>query len=241
MTGRLRAMALGAALLVASPAAAQETPRALLIGDSNMYGSLGKYLETSLTILGFEVVRRGKPTSGLARPDFFNWFDEARRLLEAHRPQVVIMVFGGNDGQGLAPLASGLDLVPWDDEAAWRRTYGERVTALARQLRGESRMVFVLSPPNRSSANARAKMERIVAVQRASARAVLGVEWIDLWKLTSDPYGRFLESGVDGKGRVRSYRKGDGIHLTGLGSLEVGHRLVDALVGRGMVACHGDR
>jgi hypothetical protein len=237
----LGAIAVWAALMSASPALSQEPPRALLLGDSNMSGSLGKYLETSLTILGFNVVRRGKPTSGLARPDFFDWFVEAKELLEAHRPQVVIVVFGGNDGQALSPLASGLGLVDWDDEAAWRRVYGGRVAALARQLRGESRKVFVLSPPNRSSLNARTKMARIVEVQRAAAESVGGVEWIDLWKLTSDGYGRFLESAVDGRGRVRSYRKGDGIHLTGLGSLEVGRRLVAELVDRGVVACHGDR
>ena len=53
---------------------------ALIVGDSNIFGPLGKSLERSLGALGFDVKRRGKATSGLARPDFFDWSTEARRL-----------------------------------------------------------------------------------------------------------------------------------------------------------------
>ena len=223
----------GAAQESAAPA---PPPRTLLLGDSNMHGGLGRYLDTSLKILGLDVMRRGKPTSGLARPDFFDWQEEARAILDLHRPEVVIMVFGGNDGQALSSLEPNVPLVKWRDEAAWRAEYGARMRSLMALLRGEDRRVFFLSPPNRKSPNARAKMERIVSVQREVVGSMEGVGWVDLWRLTSDDYGRFLEAGVDARGRWKIYRKGDGIHLTGPGSREVGRRLVEELLDRGLLS-----
>ncbi|MEZ4269846.1 MAG: DUF459 domain-containing protein, partial [Myxococcota bacterium] len=85
----------------AAPQAACPPMEVLLLGDSNIYGALGKEIQRALPAVGFHVVRRGKPTSGLARPDFFDWFDTARELIGRYRPDVVIVMLGGNDGQRL--------------------------------------------------------------------------------------------------------------------------------------------
>ena len=47
-----------------------------------------------------------KVSSGLARPDFFDWPAHLRRQLPAVDPDIVVVTFGGNDAQGMA-LADG--------------------------------------------------------------------------------------------------------------------------------------
>ena len=50
-----------------------------------------------------------KVSSGLARPDFFDWPAHLRGELPAVDPDIVVVTFGGNDAQG---LAAGRRLVP---------------------------------------------------------------------------------------------------------------------------------
>ncbi|MEE2779222.1 MAG: DUF459 domain-containing protein [Myxococcota bacterium] len=211
-------------------------PRALVIGDSNIYGHLGKYLQSSLQALGFKVIREGRPTSGLARPDFYDWTIRADQLIDEHEPHVVVMMFGGNDGQRIEPGDPSWERVHWKEEVGWREAYAERVYILADLLRGEGRRVFLLSPTNRRSPSARAKCDRIRQVQERAVRGMERVTWIDMWPLSSDTHGRFLDRSVNAFGDKVTYRRSDGIHLTQPGGVRVGRQLVDRLVSEGLLA-----
>ena len=63
----------------AFPVPAPDAPRVLLIGDSNFFGPLGHTLVHAFAQRAYHVKIRGKPSSGLARPEFFDWFAEADR------------------------------------------------------------------------------------------------------------------------------------------------------------------
>lgn len=210
----------------------------LLLGDSNIYGALGKEIARALPAMAFEVVRRGKPTSGLARPDFFDWFNTARELIDRHEPDVVIIMLGGNDGQRLERVHEHEgERILWRDERAWRDEYFHRVRDLMTLLRGEHRRVFFLSPTNRRPRLAREKMLRVREVQRAAADSIDGVEWIDMFPLSSDANGNWLKGTTDARGARVRYRRSDGIHLTPEGAAVVASRVVERLVQRGLAAC----
>jgi hypothetical protein len=211
-------------------------PRALVIGDSNIYGHLGRYLDNSLQALGFRVVREGRPTSGLARPDFYDWTIRADQLIEEHRPHVVVMMFGGNDGQRIESVNPNWERVHWKEEVGWREAYAERVYILADLLRGSARRVFLLSPTNRRSPTARAKCDRIRQVQERAVRGMERVTWIDMWPMSSDTHGRFLDDSINAFGDKVRYRRSDGIHLTQSGGVRVGRQLVTRLVNEGLLA-----
>lgn len=245
--------------LPASPAPPLETPRvstaftevhqvvdpprlrALLIGDSNIFGPLGKFLERSLGALGYDVKRRGKPTSGLARPDFFDWPQEAKQLLDVHEPHLVIAMFGGNDGQRMEFKDAGGQPIKMPAGDAWSWAYGERVREFALLLRGDTRRVFILSPTNRRPRFAREKMIRVRAAQSAALDALERVTWIDMFPLSSDEGGRWLELGPDVDGNPIRYRREDGIHLTPAGGQLVGERLLSSLLDAGLTLCTGPR
>lgn len=202
-----------------------------------MYGPLGRQLQISLRVLGFDVLRAAKPTSGLARPDYYDWSMEAQELLDDFEPHVVLVMFGGNDGQVLKPMACGVPEIRWPDQQRWRPEYEARVRGLLRQLRGAKRQVFLLSPTNRRPRQAAAKMKRIRQVQRQAAQGLEDVVFVDMWPFSSDHHGRFLERGVDGAGRDVPYRRTDGIHLTDAGATVVGRRLIETLRQHGLMTC----
>ena len=131
MSGALCVLSLLVAPVRAYPGDPPTAPRALIIGDSNIYGHLGKSLQSSLRALGFQVHREGRPTSGLARPDFYDWMGRADTLIKEHQPHVVLMMFGGNDGQRLEPTEKADDRIHWKEEAGWREAYAERVYVMA--------------------------------------------------------------------------------------------------------------
>jgi hypothetical protein len=87
-------------------------------------------------------------------------------------------------------------------------------------LRGEHRRVFFLSPTNRRPRLAREKMLRVREVQRLPRPSSIdGVEWIDMFPLSSDANGNWLKGTTDVRGARVRYRRSDGIHLTPEGAL----------------------
>lgn len=214
-----------------------DRPRALVIGDSNIYGELGKALHSSLAAFGYSVVRKGKPTSGLARPDFWDWNARAAELIDAHDPQVVIAMFGGNDGQRCKSADMSGSPIWYRDAGLWEAEYEDRVRNFVHVLRGEGRRVFLLSPTNRRPRIAREKMRRIQTLQRSATEGVEGVTWIDMFPLSSDEQGSWLRDGLDVMGKRVRYRRGDGIHLTPEGGDLVGRRLLQVLLGHGLLSC----
>lgn len=211
--------------------------RALIIGDSNIFGPLGKFLQRSLGALGFDVKRRGKPTSGLARPDFFDWPAEARALLAEHEPDLVIAMFGGNDGQRMESTDRSVKPVRMEAGEAWSREYQQRIREFSALLRGETRRVFILSPTNRRPRFAREKMLKVRAAQREALEDFERVVWIDMFPLSSDEQGEWLASGADVDGNTIKYRRADGIHLTPAGGQFVGARLLERLLDTGLTLC----
>ena len=226
----------------ACPALDYEPLRMLILGDSNIYESFGKELESDFSAAGYQVKRRGKPTSGMARPDFFDWLTTGAELVDRYRPDVVLIMFGGNDGQRLEPFpGSGGTRIKWKHEAAWKAEYTRRIRTLVRILGGHGARVFLLSPTNRRSQKAVEKMRRVIACQRAAVGDLYFATWVDTWTPSSGIDGRYLRRGSDPAARhhhwreVR-YRKGDGIHLTKAGAVDLREKIATELRRCGVIA-----
>lgn len=210
------------------PAPRADAERVLLIGDSNFFGPLGHTLRKDFLRKGYHVKLRGKPSSGLARPEFFDWFAEAERLIEEFRPTLVIAMLGANDVQRITWPQFG-DRVQWDEEARWRRAYAGRYREFARFLSARVPEVVLLSPTNRGWDSARAAVTRVREVQRRAVRGLPGVHWIDMFPLSSNEDGSWLSTGEDARGKRIWYRQPDRIHLTKAGGKVVGTRVLEVL------------
>ena len=83
------------------PPTADDPALVYIAGDSDA-GTFGPYLEQLLDESGIvDVELDYKVSSGLARPDFYDWNDRFALQVPALDPEIVVVTFGGNDSQGL--------------------------------------------------------------------------------------------------------------------------------------------
>jgi len=213
-----------------SPAPGPNQPRFLLIGDSMVVAELGRDMGRTLeaTFAG-DVRRRGKSSSGLARPDFFDWFREGARLAEAHRPDVVVVIIGGNDGQDLVN-EEGRDRIRWRTEA-WPSAYAVRVHRFLDAMEAEGRRFVWVELPAMDHRNLEGKLRLIRRVQREALEDrsdVLG--HVDTQGCFYDGKGRLRKVIPGGPKKGRALRQEDGIHFSLFGARWVSRCLAPQLV-----------
>ena len=212
----------------AEPIAAVPAPRrVLLVGASSIQTDLGRALERHLEVFeGVEVLRHGRHSTGMARPDYFDWNARALELNADFRPDLVIAQFGGNDGQGLTDRDTGRAVAPFFTDA-WDAEYGARLEAFVDLFADDGVPVVILGMPAMRNAYHQSKMARINAVTRTACERA-GAYFVDTFAMTADADGNPLaRAEVDG--RTRIVHAGDGMHLSLYGSDMVATGIVDTL------------
>ncbi len=226
----LSALLLGL-VLVSDAAAQRRAPRepddVLLVGSSSVNGALGRLIESELEAAGLRVGRHGRSSTGLARPDFFDWQAEIPELGDLRRLRGVVVYMGGNDTQAVRLRSEesedrGADSwIAWNDEARWTEIYTSRVRALVQGLcdAGAPRVMWVL-PTDGDREGWAERIHRIQAAQAAGARGTS-------CGIVVDPRGL----------RITERSTSDGVHLTRTGARDVWRIIGPPLVaGLGSVA-----
>jgi hypothetical protein len=148
--------------------------------------------------------------TGLVRDDFFDWPAHARQAMAARDPEAVVMMMGGNDGQGIT-LPGGKIL--HDGTPEWGAEYQRRATIMMRLLTGDGqRHVYWVGMPIARSARLAHDYEVLDTALKAAAAAVPGVTYVDIWADFA-PGGHYSDF-VGGQ----LVRARDGIHLNREGS-----------------------
>jgi hypothetical protein len=221
------------------PATAENPATVFIVGDSDA-GTFGPYLQTLLDGTGVvETQLDYKVSSGLARPDFFDWPAEIDRKLPEVNPDIVVATFGGNDAQGLA-VGSGEFIVgdPVANEAEWTEEYQERVGAAMDQLTEGGRTLIWVGIPNDDNPDVTARM----AIQDQAAKAAAAerpeVIFIDTWKRFSGRDGGWAEFVIDPRdGEGKDVRADDGFHLNQTGAeilaIDIAQAIRDTLRAQG--------
>jgi uncharacterized protein len=225
--GRRRFVGLCGAAAVASALpglahAASKKPKILVAGDSMIAGGFGLFLARDLQKQhGYPVLRRGKTSSGLARPDFFDWMKEAERLVSEFSPDASVVMFGGNDVQGLY-MGKG-EWIRWPD-AEWSTEYARRVAAFSDILAPSGQTIFWVGMPVMRPPKFHARVQRVNKIFRGEMAIRKNAWFIDAWPVLADENGEYadrieLDPGEEGKpGKKVRVRAGDGIHLSPAGA-----------------------
>jgi len=221
------------------PATPADPARVLILGDSDA-GTFGPYLEQLLD--GTQIVDTEldyKVSSGLARPDFFDWPAEIDRILPEVDPDIVVATFGGNDAQGLA-VESGEFIIgdPVSNEAEWTAEYQARAGAAMDQLLADGRTVIWVGIPNDDNPEVTARMAIQDRAAKAAAAERPGVIFIDTWKRFSGREGNWAEFVIDPRDGVgKDVRGDDGFHLNTDGAeilaLDIAQAVRDTLRAQG--------
>ncbi len=200
--------------------------KVLILGDSMAATGFGVLLENKLDKHPHvDAYRKAKSASGLARPDFFDWYDQGPAQVEFRKPDLVIVVMGGNDGQDIPPW-KGSNRVRWDTDA-WPGAYRDRVdlflakisAPIAREDGSEvSARILWLGLPQMGLRSLEKKLVLIRQIQQdAVASHGQGAVYLDTTPFLVDAQGGLIETAhVDGK--QRELRAEDGIHFTMPGS-----------------------
>lgn len=196
--------------------------RILIVGDSMIAGGVGLFLENGLHKLhGYQVRRRGKSSTGLARPDFFAWPKEAQKQVDEFEPDAAVVMFGGNDVQGLRMPDKGW--ITWP-EAGWHEEYARRVNAFADIVAPAGRPLFWIGMPVMRPEKFHSRVQRVNTIYRAEMAIRPGARFIDIWRLLADARGAYADRlDADGEpgGKTLRVRAGDGIHLSVAGAQRV--------------------
>jgi len=196
----------------------------LILGDSDA-GGFGPYVQQALQRTG---VVRSKisyiTSSGLARPDYFDWPSNMRAVVPDVNPDIVIATFGGNDAQALRnPDKSwAVNHTPGSggDDTDWRAEYGRRVGAAMDYLSKGNRTLIWVGIPNDDNPQNTARLKVQDEVVRAEASKRSGkVVFIDTWNLFAGPAGTWSPNAVDPRDGVsKPVRRSDGFHLNDMGA-----------------------
>jgi hypothetical protein len=187
-------------------------PLKLLVAGDSMTEFLGPSLinqgSAQGKLKGDTVTKYG---TGLVRPDFFDWSIYAQQLMDQQNPEAVVVMMGGNDGQGIT-LANG-QVLP-DGTDAWAKEYRRRVEVVMRIFSGDGkrRVYWVPMPIPRSEKLAADYHLMDLAVADAAA-VVPGVTDVNIVNRLSNngQYSDYLP-GLNGQTILARAR--DGIHLS---------------------------
>jgi hypothetical protein len=226
----------------AGPPTAASPAVMLIAGDSDA-GAFGPYLTSLMNDTG--IVRTEldyKVSSGLARPDFFDWPAHFAQVLPAVDPDIVVVTLGGNDSQGLA-VADGTFIAQSptgnaDADAEWRAEYGRRVGAAMDQVLADGRTLIWVGIPNDDNDDVTTRLRVQDEVAKAEAAKRPEVVFVDTWNIFSGKEGGWAEYHVDPRdGQGKKVRASDGFHLNTVGAeilaLEISGAVQQALRDRG--------
>jgi uncharacterized protein len=212
---------------------ATDPARVLLLGDSEA-GGLSPFLDAVLDDTGMvDMATDYKVSSGLVRPDFFDWPAHLQSTVPTANPDIVVALFGGNDGQ---PFLNTTNPV---DSAEWRAEYGKRVAAVMEFLSSGGRTLIWVGVPNAEDEKLTGNLQIQNEVVKQQAAAHPDVVFVDAWYRFAGIDGGFapqIEDPRDGQFKeVRS--NSDGFHLNTIGeeilAFDVGNAVIAEMKARG--------
>lgn len=201
--------------------------KVLILGDSFVNGGIGIELEKALiNCSSTEVVRVSKPSTGLTRRDYFDWRGEAEKLLNEHNPNIVFVMFGANDAQGI--VLHGYDDIEFGTPE-WDVEYAKRIGEFMDILASRKLRFFWIGNPIARQSEYRDKMGKLNVLYKTQASNYKNEEFIDTWEMLKCAEKDYCDYLPDENGQLQLARESDGIHVTSFGGKIIAKEIVKIL------------
>jgi len=199
----------------------------MVVGDS-LSISLAEQMEFNLsqaTRLSF--AKLGKVSSGLARPDFFDWDRHMEEMAARNRPDAVVVMIGANDNQHLRQADGSLIYFGTPE---WDRAYAAKVRRVVDTCRryNPKATIFWMGAPVMASQALSQDLRHINALVAAVMERNRDCHYVDTWRLFSGQSGEFVRAKAEVAGG-QPLRARDGIHLTPAGAQALAETCLNAL------------
>lgn len=158
------------------------------------------------------IVKKSRGSSTIARPDNYDWMNEAPVVVDELKPSLIVFNIGSSDRQDMKVDGSWLDF----DSEEWWVEYRKRVDDLAQVLRSQNVPVLWVGVPSFKYT----KMTRDILAFNGIYRDAIekaGGTFVDIWEGFVDENGKFVYTGSDINGQQVRLRSSDGINLTKAG------------------------
>ena len=199
--------------------------KVLIVGDS-VGLDLGQPLVNTLASYGdVTTYLDGRIDTGLSRPDYFNWPAELQIDLTNQQPNLVVVMIGANDPQGLVTSDGSLHF----GQPGWDAAYSARVAAfIAEANEVGAHVLWVGMPPMQDPGldAALVHLNELVRFQVAQIKDN-GASYLSSTPSLGDKKGAYAAFLPDASGAEVNVRTPDGIHLTTGGAA----RLATAVAG----------
>ncbi len=187
----------------------------LLIGDSMMgYGFGSSMMQIFNERIEFLPERHYICSSGLSRPDFFNWPSQLQTIFNEDDYDAVIVMMGTNDSQDFR-----IDGVYYEyGTDVWFNIYKERTLSMLVQLQSNSERVYWIGMPPMRSNRFHGRMQNFnnIYLQCCDSLDDANVNFISTEIILGDESGSFTTYLTVNESTIR-VRDNDGIHLSSRG------------------------
>lgn len=185
----------------------------MLMGDSLME-DLGPATHRALRERqGLHFLLAARYSTGLTRPDYFNWPENMERVVNEKRPDLIVVFMGANDAM---PIRHNKKVVHPAYGAPWCEAYTVKMNEIfdvARRYGSE--IIWVGLPPMGSRY---AKQLQQTGETQRSACEERGIEFLDTTPVFGDENGQFRAFITDANGNTVRIRRTDKEHLSPQGN-----------------------
>ena len=191
---------------------AAHTLRVWVAGDSlaQIPGEALERVGGAIDVVGVEA----RLSTGLARPDLYNWFSRIPQAVKQLRPRVVVFSFGADDAHGfMTGVPAGRTLGPLGSPS-WDAEYLRRADGVTRELIGQGIYVVWLGLPIPDGAGFRKSFPVVnTVIQHVARMHPRSATYVDTWHLLDDAHGRYTAY-LRVHGTLTMMRLPDGVHYT---------------------------
>ena len=189
---------------------AEDPLRILIVGDSTM-DAVGTAMLRELSTTGLTDARLDfRVSTGLSRPDFFDWPTHIREIRDAEATEVVVIMVGANDAQ---PILVDGDVEQHGSDR-WFAAYRQRVATLLDETTTDGSWVIWIGQPVMRNDPYNERLTGLNALYAEEAARYPNAVFIDPRPATSAEDGSYIAYLPDADGNQELIRQTDGVHLT---------------------------
>ena len=200
--------------------------KVLILGDS-VGLDLGQPLVNALASYGdVTSYLDARIDTGLSRPDYFNWPAELTVDLTNQQPNLVVVMIGANDPQGLVTPDGSLRF----GQPGWDAAYSARVAALIAEANAAGAHLLWVGMPPMQDPGLDAALKHLNGLVEAQVSLTAdGATYLSSDASLGDKHGNFTAFLPDASGAEVNVRTPDGIHLSPSGGARLAAGVVNAM------------
>jgi hypothetical protein len=183
-------------------------------GDSTAY-TIGNALKNQNGEGLLSIELRLKTSSGLSRPDFFDWNLFLGTVVDLNPPEVMLLSMGANDAQGVqSPDGT------WHTDIhspGWRDEYLRRVDELSRRITDKGTRLYWVGQPIAREPGYNAFVGVVDGIYQEVDARYDEVVYLDTYQLLADDTMSYTDFKPGPDGQPWKIRQPDGIHLESWG------------------------